>query len=162
MIFTGQNKTMSDCEEIRSHNGYVLNTKTGIVTYEDRTKQFELTGEPLMISESVVSVFFEIHYIDHIDRFSIYESDHDPIIDDPTYLGTCYECIGSCSYHRVGNDLVCENNTRADFFLGCQKLLYVTNYADYNNDEYILDYLPHYVDLEGNIHGRDPIFTVKN
>lgn len=164
---------MSNDQEIRSQFGSVLNIETGDIEYQGHIGRIMLTGVPFMISDdTMIGRLLEVHYKDYIDCFwvcyNIGKLYFTPsVLKDPTYLGTCFEGVGNCSYYRIGNDLVCRNNKRVDFFLNCQKLLYVTN-PDYTGDfycgivPYVPDYLPHYIDLEGIIHGRDPVFTVKN
>lgn len=158
--------------EISSHtSGFVLNIETGELRYQNKTGMLKLTGIPFMITENT-SRFLEVHYKDHIDCFRISHSNvvhiKTEILDDPTYLGFCIKGLGSISYHRNGNDLICDEYVNTDFFLRCKLFLYITSPCFdvfdpevYNSETYNRDYAPHYVDLDGNIHGRDPKFVTK-
>lgn len=136
--------------------GYALNTETGILTHGRRSGQVKLTGEPIVMSVNIAG-YLQIHYHDHIDWMTVYWEDEDTSLTirenhDETYLGMYTTRAEPTTYNKVGNDLVCDGFTRPDFFLNCKKLLFVTNSG----------HLPHFVDLDGKIHGHDPKFITKN
>lgn len=154
-----------------------LNTETGEFTNFFDKGKIPLTGIPIMISWNILHDLV-VHYDDHIDCFhcsSVHlkrEYMYDSLsIGDPTYLGHCYESIGSCPYFKKGNDLVCglyQPQYRTDhpityenFFDNCQVLLFVTNPEFEFPNELPLDHIPHYIDLQGNVHGRNPACVKK-
>lgn len=152
---------------------YKLDTETGEFTTPQGKGIIPLTGKPIMMSWDIVHNL-AIHYSDHIDCFHYsftcidQEYTFKPLsIGDPTYLGHCHETMGSCAYFKKGSDLVCGQLNEPghpveykNFFDNCRVLLFVTN-PEFNflPHEPPLDHVPHYIDLQGNVHGRNPVYV---
>ena len=138
---------------------FVLDTRNGEI--KDQTRILPLTGVPIMITKSTTCGFIDVHYKDHIDLFDARGGCFCEIVaNDPTYIRAADVTIGWDTCHRVGDDLVVdfEDHVKPGFFKNCQKFLYISNPCYLDGDP---DQVAHYVDLNGVIHGRDPIFTTR-
>jgi hypothetical protein len=147
--------------------GYVLDTETGEIEFDGSLAKIELTGRPYMICENMLKRL-DVYYDDHIDSFE--ESGNlefrTIIKNDPTYLGSYFSPCGITHYYKIGDDLLCGDYINANFFLGCQRLLYITfprpkwydedDFEDYSDDS---NCRIHYIDMDGKIRGQKPIFT---
>lgn len=160
-------------EIVNAGEGLILNTLTGDIRSKTHTGHIDLTSIPVMFTNNVLS-FVVLHYETHAECFHISTSGEKIYFkrsskpNDPTYIGTCYVSIGHGSYYRIGDDLVGDNPppdsdiVHTDFFKRCKKLLYTTNPdPNWNEIPDVVEYMPHYVDLNGVIHGRNPVFTTR-
>jgi len=146
--------------KIASQSKCVLDIVTGEVQYSGCRGQIELTGTPLMLSNNVLGDLV-VHCEDHMDCYKMWfphgtgSIKIDTLVsNDPTYLGSCFKEAGRIHYYRLGDDLVCDGYRNANFFKKCKLFLYVTC-----PDLIGLAPIPHYVDLDGIVHGRNPQVT---
>lgn len=145
-------------DEIVSAHDIVLNTKTGGIRNRKCSGIVELSGTPIAVYENIAYNIC-IKYDDHLDEFEYENHSYEMFLfklslNDKNYLGSQYGTIGFVRTYRIGDDLNFGGKIIADLFKNCKKLLYTSAVSRF-------EAVIHYIDFDGNYHGREPRLTRK-